>query len=105
MAEHPGVVFRDGPTGRRAGLVAGPDVFEVIGAVRSARRAEPDLDESALMAMITVNTGVTRRQLQTAVTYWSAYPDDIDSTLQHAAVVEAEELLADERRRSLLRMA
>src|SRR6185437_9845048 len=24
MAEHPGVVFRDGPTGRRAGLAAGP---------------------------------------------------------------------------------
>jgi hypothetical protein len=27
MAEHPGVVFRDGPTGRRAGLAAGPDVW------------------------------------------------------------------------------
>src|SRR5438105_13990861 len=28
--EHPLVTFRDGPTGRRAGLVGGPDVWEVV---------------------------------------------------------------------------
>ena len=27
--EHPLITFRDGPTGRRAGLVGGPDVWEV----------------------------------------------------------------------------
>src|SRR3712207_4765143 len=27
---HPGITFRDGPSGRRPGLVAGPDVDEVI---------------------------------------------------------------------------
>ena len=27
--EHPLIVFRDGPTGRRAGLLGGPDVWEV----------------------------------------------------------------------------
>ncbi|HJQ42001.1 MAG TPA: hypothetical protein VJ831_02855, partial [Jatrophihabitantaceae bacterium] len=30
MEEHPGVVFRDGPTGRRAVLIGGPDVRDVI---------------------------------------------------------------------------
>jgi len=30
MAMHPGIVFRDGPAGRRAGLVGGPDVWEII---------------------------------------------------------------------------
>lgn len=30
MSEHPGIVFRPGPTGRRAGLVADPDVWKVI---------------------------------------------------------------------------
>ena len=25
LDDHPGIVFRDGPTGRRAGLVGGPD--------------------------------------------------------------------------------
>src|SRR5258708_1732235 len=32
----PGIVYRDGPTGRRAGLVGGPDVWEVVRAVRGA---------------------------------------------------------------------
>jgi len=32
----PGVVYRDGPTGRRAGLVGGPDVWEVIRALKAA---------------------------------------------------------------------
>src|SRR5213083_184544 len=27
--EHPLITFRDGPTGRRAGLVGGPDVWEI----------------------------------------------------------------------------
>ena len=30
MHEHPGVMFREGPSGRRACLVGGPDVWEVI---------------------------------------------------------------------------
>ena len=35
MDDHPGIVFRDGTAGRRAGLAGGPDVWEVIGALRS----------------------------------------------------------------------
>ena len=27
MEAHPGIVFRNGPSGRRAGLAAGPDVW------------------------------------------------------------------------------
>lgn len=34
MEAHPGIVFRDGPSGRRAGLAAGPDVWEVVGLLR-----------------------------------------------------------------------
>ena len=30
MADHPGVIFKDGPSGRRAALAYGPDVWEVI---------------------------------------------------------------------------
>jgi len=30
MADHPGIVFRDGPAGRRASLAADPDIWEVI---------------------------------------------------------------------------
>ena len=35
MDEHPGIVFRSGPAGRRAGLVGGPDVWEVVAVHRS----------------------------------------------------------------------
>ena len=58
MMEHPGVLFRPGPTGRRAGLAAGPDVWEVVRAVKSARAAEPELGEHELLAMLAENTGV-----------------------------------------------
>jgi hypothetical protein len=45
MSEHPGIVFRPGPTGRRAGLAGGPDVWEVVRAVKSARAALPVMHE------------------------------------------------------------
>ena len=36
MSEHAGIMFRPGPTGRRAALAGGPDVWEVVRAVKSA---------------------------------------------------------------------
>jgi hypothetical protein len=57
--EYPGVVFRDGPTGRRAGLAGGPDVWEVIRAVKSARSTEPELAEDELLSLVANNGGVT----------------------------------------------
>jgi hypothetical protein len=38
MEEFPGIVFRDGPTGRRASLLGGPDVWEVVVDLKQARR-------------------------------------------------------------------
>src|SRR5690242_18213811 len=58
MQEHPLIVFRDGPAGRRARLVAGPDVWEVIGALRSARAAEATLDSNELVDLVADTTGV-----------------------------------------------
>src|SRR5664279_5957331 len=34
MADHPGVVFKDGPSGRRAALAFGPDVWEIVKVLR-----------------------------------------------------------------------
>ncbi|MGH3902931.1 MAG: hypothetical protein ACRDTE_01835 [Pseudonocardiaceae bacterium] len=39
--EHPRITFRAGPTGWRAGLVGGPDVWEVIDTLLIVREAEP----------------------------------------------------------------
>lgn len=71
---HPGIVFRDGPAGRRAGLVGGPDVWEIIGAVRSA----PEKGESRVVALAH-RLGLTEGQVRTAVRYYAEFPDEIDA--------------------------
>lgn len=43
MDEYPGIVFRSGPAGRRPGLVAGPDIWEVV----SVHRSFADVDRTA----------------------------------------------------------
>lgn len=102
MDEHPGVVFRDGPTGRRAVLVSGPDVREVIRAVKSARAAEPDLDATAIVELVTTNTGVPTRLVDTAISYWAAYPDEIDTWIADAEAIEDELMAAWQRQQDLL---
>jgi hypothetical protein len=102
MDEHPGVMFRDGRTGRRAVLVGGPDVREVIRAVKSARAAEPDLDATGVVALVDANTGVPARLIDVAVRYWSAYPDEIDAWIAETEALEAEAAAAWQRQQELL---
>ena len=71
--EFPGITFRDGPTGRRATLINGPDVWEVIQPYlvagtnsRALRESYPHLDEALL---------------RTAVRYYEAYPDEIEARI------------------------
>lgn len=72
--EHPGIVFRDGPSGRRAALVAGPDVWEVVAAIRysSAR------GETAVKAAAT-EMDLSSDRVKTALDYYGRYPDEIDA--------------------------
>lgn len=88
MAEHPEVFFRDGAAGRRAVISAGPDVWEVIRAIRHTRVAEPELEGDDLLELVKTNTGVSDRELRVAINYWSAYPDEIDAFVDEADRVE-----------------
>lgn len=72
----PGVVFRDGPAGRRAGLAGGPDVWEVIRDVRAA----PGRGESRVRRVAAV-AGLSDAQVRLAVDFYAAFPDDIDRRL------------------------
>ncbi|GAB3260522.1 hypothetical protein GCM10027562_23620 [Arthrobacter pigmenti] len=92
--EHPLVVFRDGPAGRRARLVGGPDVWEVARAVRSARAAEPDLEPAALVELVSDTSGVAPRLVYAVIDYWAAFPDEIDGWIDR---VEAEATEAEQR--------
>jgi hypothetical protein len=74
--EHPGVVFRDGPSGRRAALVIGPDVWEVVAALRrSTARGEAAVTATA------GEMGLSVAQVKTALDYYGSYPDEIDEQI------------------------
>jgi addiction module HigA family antidote len=102
MAEHPGVIFRSGPTGRRAALAGGPDVWEVIRAVKSAHAAEPGLNGDDLISLVSDNTGIALRLVSTAVRYWAAYPSEVDAEIAAADAAEAAAEQAWLRERQLL---
>lgn len=102
MTEHPEIVFRSGPTGRRAALAGGADVWEVIRAIRSAHAAEPELESDDLLSLVSENTGVAIRLLSTAVRYWAAYPDEVDSEIATADAAEEAAEQAWLRERQLL---
>jgi hypothetical protein len=102
MSEHPGIAFRPGPTGRRAGLANGPDIWEAIRAIKSAREAEPSLAKDELLAMVADNTGIPVRLLCIAVRYWASYPDEIDAEIAAADTAEEHAEQAWQREQRLL---
>lgn len=72
--EHPMITFRDGPAGRRAGLVGGPDVWEVSMWVDELMSADP-------AAELAEDGVVTRAQIDAALAYRSAYPEEIQARI------------------------
>ena len=77
MAEHPGVVFRDGPAGRRPALSGGPDVWEVI---ETLQQVEGTGEE----AIVTTATwaSLTPAQVRIAVRYYGDFRDEIDTWIR-----------------------
>ena len=77
MEDHPGIVFREGPTGRRAALAGGPDVWEVMSAIRaSGLSGDAAVEAAAEWGSLTVG------QVRTAVRYYSEYPEEIDDRIR-----------------------
>jgi hypothetical protein len=97
--EHTGIVFRSGPTGRRAGLAGGPDVWEVIGALHAVRGEQPELEGDALLTELTGVTGLNAGQISAALRYYSAYAHEIDERIEanRRAAERAESLWRAER--------
>src|SRR5690242_17375487 len=92
--EHPGIVFRAGPTGRRAALSGGPDVWEVIAALHAVRAGDPDLEGEVLLSELCGVTGLDRSRAAVALRYYAAYPDEIDERIaRNGEVAEREEQL------------
>jgi hypothetical protein len=73
--EHPLITFRDGPTGRRAGLVGGPDVWEVVMWVEELG------GERDPVALLVDESTLTYPQIEAALRYRAAYPDEVSARI------------------------
>jgi hypothetical protein len=83
-AELPGIVFRPGPTGRRAGLYGGPDVWEIVRDVNRAR----DSRARDPIAVVVRSTDLGEDQVRLALAYYARYPDDVDARIEQAEELE-----------------
>jgi len=66
----PGIQFRDGPAGRRAGVAGSLDVWEIIDAVRQMGSTDPAIVASTLNLPV--------RVVLIALDYYSRFPEEID---------------------------
>jgi len=97
MRRHPRIVFRGGPSDRRAGLFDGPDVWEVIEGVLGA-----DLPAVGRLERASELFGLRPDQVEAALGYYAEYTGEIDDRINanEAAAAEAESLWL--RRQTLL---
>lgn len=79
MAEHPGIVFKDGPSGRRAALTLGPDVWEVIKALREIDERGHDAIDAVAEIL-----AVPASKIRLALHYYSANTDEINAEIARA---------------------
>ncbi len=74
MAEHPGIVFRDGPAGRRPGLVGHRlDVWEIVETIQNEGG-----DSQAAATYLRISPAL----VATVLNYYLDYKDDIDKWIE-----------------------
>ena len=81
----PGIVFRDGPAGRRAGVAGSLDVWEIIAGARQVQSADP--------SVLAAELGLPARVVMIALDYYARFPEEIDEWIadneQEAVQAEA----------------
>lgn len=94
MEEHPGIVFVEGPAGRRAALAAkrGLDIWQIVSTLKANRGSV------APAAKVLV---LDEAEVRIAIEYYTDYPDEIDAWLR-ANDEEHERLEAASRRQEEL---
>jgi len=88
MAEHPGIAFKNGPSGRRAALTLGPDVWEVVKAAR-----EMDERGDAAVQAVADLLNLTDEQVRVALRYYADHRGEVDAEV---ALAEEESVRAEE---------
>ena len=72
----PGIVYRDGPAGRRAGVVGGPDVWEIIRALKQA----PGNGEKRIL-WVAQELAAAPSSIRLAADFYAAYPAEVDERI------------------------
>ena len=94
--QFPGIVYRPGPTGRRAALVGGPDVWEVI------RDLRPWPGQgTARLEGLAQELGVPAGLVTLAADFYCAFPEEVDARIE-ADRRAAEQVRRQARRREAL---
>jgi hypothetical protein len=97
MADHPGIVFRDGPAGRRPALVVGPDVWELVSFLR-----EIDERGSAAAAAAAEVFAIPEPVVSAGIGYYAAHVEEIDTWIAEAHAASERAEAEWERRQALL---
>jgi sulfur carrier protein ThiS len=94
-AEHPGIVFKPGPSGRRAALAGGPDIWEIVSGLRHTSGTE-----TQKIAALAEEFGIHQRQVVIALNYAAAHRDEVEErvTANDRALQEAERVAAERQR-------
>ena len=77
MEEQPGIVFKPGPSGRRAALAGGPDVWEVVAALRGTTGTEAER-----IAALAHEFGIHERQVLFALNYAASNREEIEDRIR-----------------------
>lgn len=95
IAAHPGIVFKPGPSGRRAALAGGPDVWEIAAALRHVKGRE-----AKRVVALAEQFGLHERQVVIALNYAAAHRDEIEARVRinDRALGEAEHIAAERER-------
>jgi hypothetical protein len=76
MEDHPRIIFRDGPAGRRAALAGGPDVWEVVEAVKGTGLT----GEDAIVAAAEW-ANLSAADVRAALRYYGDFRDEVDARI------------------------
>lgn len=93
--QFPGIIYMDGPSGRRASLADGPDVWQIIRALQ-----EVPTDQHDPVETVCIEADLCVRQIKLAMQFYEAYPNEIEAKIadNRAAAKRIDKMISERER-------